>query len=105
MFSRRDVEEKKRILAEEYGMIMTTELEGRVQNMCNWSEHFIEKGIEKGVEKGTRQAIIDLLEDLGAIPEDIRCRIFAETNMEIVRKWHKSAARSESFEGFRESIL
>lgn len=66
LFSRRDVEEKKRILAEEYGMIMTTELEGRVQNMCNWSEHFIEKGIEQGiekgieqgVEKGTRQAII-----------------------------------------------
>lgn len=99
------MEEKKRILAEEYGMIMTTELEGRVQNMCNWSEHFIEKGIEQGVEKGTRQAIIDLLEDLGAIPEDIRRRIFAETNMEILRKWHKSAARSESFEGFRKSIL
>ena len=92
-------------MAEEYGMIMTTELEGRVQNMCNWSEHFIEKGIEQGVEKGTRQAIIDLLEDMGAIPEDIRRRIFEETNMEILRKWHKSAARSESFEGFRESIL
>lgn len=59
-------------------MIMTTELEGRVQNMCIWSEHFIEKGIEQGIEKGTRQAIIDLLEDLGAIPEDIRRCIFAE---------------------------
>ncbi len=106
LFSRIDVAEKKRILEEEYGMIMTAELEGRVQNMCNWSEHFIEKGIEKGIEQGietgTRQAIIDLLEDIGVVPEDIRRCILGETDMEVLRKWHKSAARTESFESFRE---
>lgn len=105
LFSQIDVAEKKRILAEEYDMIMTAELEGRVQTMCNWSEHFIEKGIEEGIEKGIRQAIIDLLEDLGAVPEDIRSRISVETDREILRKWHKAAARTENFECFRESIL
>ncbi|MCI9388007.1 MAG: hypothetical protein K1W36_13500 [Lachnospiraceae bacterium] len=28
-------------------MIMTTELEGRMQTMCNWSEVILERGIEK----------------------------------------------------------
>ena len=35
--------EKKRILADEYGMRMTAELEGRIQIMCNWSESIIER--------------------------------------------------------------
>lgn len=77
--------------------------------MCNWSQHFMEKGIEKGIEQGieqgTRQAIIDLLEDLGSVPEDICNRIFVETNVEILRKWLKYAARTENFECFRERIL
>lgn len=60
-----DIEEKKRILTEKYGMIMTEKLEGRVQAMCNWSEVIIERGmkqgieqgIEKGIEKGIKQGI------------------------------------------------
>ncbi len=28
-------------------MIMTTELEGRMQTMCNWSKAILERGIEK----------------------------------------------------------
>ena len=47
LLSEMSVEEKKRILTEEYGMIMTTELEGRMQTMCNWSEVIMEKSIEK----------------------------------------------------------
>ncbi len=28
-------------------MIMTTELEGRMKTMCNWSKAILERGIEK----------------------------------------------------------
>ncbi len=56
LLSEASVEEKKHILTEEYGMIMTTELEGRMKTMCNWSEAIgeinFEKGMEKGIEKG-----------------------------------------------------
>ena len=38
-------------------MIMTTELEGRMQTMCNWSEAILERGIEKGIEKGIERGI------------------------------------------------
>ena len=47
LLSEISVEEKKRIHTEEFGMIMTTELEGRMQDMCNWSEAILERGMEK----------------------------------------------------------
>ncbi len=43
LVSRKDASEKKRILADEYGMTMTTELERRIQIMCNWSESIREQ--------------------------------------------------------------
>ncbi|MCI9589817.1 MAG: hypothetical protein HFG42_04585 [Lachnospiraceae bacterium] len=43
LVSRKDVSEKKRILADEYGMTMTAELERRLQIMCNWSESIRER--------------------------------------------------------------
>ena len=42
LFRKNDVE-KKCILADEYGMTMTAELERRIQIMCNWSEAIIER--------------------------------------------------------------
>lgn len=43
LLSEKDAVEKKCILADEYGMIMTAELEGRIQIMCNLSENIIER--------------------------------------------------------------
>jgi len=57
LFAQTNVEEKKRILTEEYGMIMTTELEGRIQTMCNLSENIKAIGIEEGIEKERLNAI------------------------------------------------
>lgn len=109
LLSEMNVEEKKDILEKEYGMVMQVETEGRMQSMCNLSEVFIEKGIQKGIQKGTinqsRQSIVDLLEDLGDIPEDIVARILAEEDTETLRIWHKAAARTEGFAAFRETIM
>ena len=38
---------RTRIMDESYGMIMTADLEGRIQTMCNLSENIEAKGIEK----------------------------------------------------------
>ena len=84
--------------------------------MCNFSEFFIEEGLERGMEQGmkrgleqgelnrSRQAIFDLLEDLGDIPQDIHARIDTEDNMEALRMWLKIAAKAISFNAFREKI-
>ena len=57
LFSDIDAETKKRILTDEYGMIMTTQLEGRLQTMCNLSENILEEGIERGIKQGIEQGI------------------------------------------------
>jgi len=59
LVSVKDAAEKKHILADEYGMIMTTELEGRIQIMCNWSESIIESIAESITESITERERID----------------------------------------------
>lgn len=45
---------------------------------------------------------MDLLEELGEIPEDIRICIDREEDTEILRRWHKVAAHADSFDDFRQ---
>ncbi len=61
-------------------------------------------GIAEGKNLGERQAVLDLLEDLGEIPEDIRTRIHTEEDQKNLRQWLKAAARAASFEAFREKM-
>lgn len=74
LLSEADIDEKKRILTEKYGMVMTTELEGRIQTMCNRSENIIEQGIERGMKQGRMQERIHAIERMlkaGATKEQV----------------------------------
>ncbi len=62
------------------------------------------EGRAEGYKAGCRQGILELLEEYGDIPDDIRARISAETDLEVLRKWHKAAARAESASEFREQM-
>ncbi len=65
----------------------------------------IEEGIERGRVEGKAESILELLEELGRIPEDLRQRILSEKNLEILKKWHKTAAKAESLEAFLQSMV
>ncbi len=65
----------------------------------------ISQGITQGITQAMSQDILDLLEDLGEIPEDIVIKIQTEENPDTLRRWHKAAARAESFTDFREKML
>jgi len=52
-----DVKDKIRILQDEYGIRMTSGMEGRLMNMCNLSSSLVEKGLERGIEQGIEQGI------------------------------------------------
>lgn len=66
LLSQTSVDEKKRILTEKYGMIMTTELEGRLQTMCNLSENIKDQSI-----KMERINAIERMINAGFIKEQI----------------------------------
>ena len=112
LFSSKSVKDKKDVLERKYGIVMTVEMERRLNTMCNISELFIEEGLRKGMEQGLeqgelnrgRQDILDLLEELGDIPQDIYARIHTQNNMEALRQWLKSAAKAVSFDAFREKM-
>ena len=76
LVSVKDAAEKKRILAEEYGMVMTAELEGRIQIMCNWSES-IEESIRESIEESIRESSIRC-ERLNAIERMIKANATKE---------------------------
>lgn len=50
-----DVKDKIRILQDEYGIRMTSGMEGRLMNMCNLSSSLVEKGLERGIEQGIQK--------------------------------------------------
>ena len=67
-------------------------------------EHGIEKGIEEGREEGfsagKADAILELLEDIGTIPEEIRERIHNEKDSKVLNGWLKQAAKAASIDEF-----
>lgn len=71
--------------------------EGRARGMAEG----MAQGITQGELQGSRQAILNLLGDLGEIPEDICKDIAAQENAEVLRGWLKRAAKAENFDDFR----
>lgn len=55
---------------------------------------------EEGKAKGKADAIIELLEDYGMVPQTVRERVYAEHDFSILAGWLKSAARASSIEEF-----
>lgn len=59
----------------------------------------------QGILCGKREDILELLEELGEVPEEVRERIEKETNPEFLKHWHKLAARVNSVEIFKKEML
>ncbi len=59
-------------------------------------------GREAGKAEGKAEAVLQLLNILGKVPEDLIDRIKSERDTEILDRWHLSAARAESIARFRE---
>lgn len=72
-----------------------------------WCE--IEKRIRKeerveGKAEGKAEDIMDLLEDIGSVPEELEKRLQEQKDVDILRKWLKLAAHSESIDEFLTNI-
>lgn len=57
-------------------------------------------GKAEGKTEGMAMATLELLEELGAVSEEIKEKILGVSDFEILKEWHKQAARAESLEQF-----
>lgn len=62
------------------------------------------KGIALGKAIGQAESVLELLDDLGEIPESLRDGILKETDVILLKKWLKEAAKAESIQMFLERI-
>ena len=60
-----------------------------------------EEGKTEGITIGKAEDILELLSDLGTIPEVLQKRIQEETDLDTLKKWLKIAAKAECMEDFR----
>ena len=64
----------------------------------------VEFGKQLGIINGKIEAVLELLEDKGEVPEKVKTEIFAETDLEVLKKWLHLAAKSETIEEFCKEI-
>ena len=54
----------------------------------------------EGKAEGKAEGILELLEDIGTVPETLRKEIQEQKNLEILSRWHKRAARVGTIDEF-----
>lgn len=113
----KNMEELEMIKSRNPGIIMAIE-RLKHMNMSKWlkawydmrlkawrdQKAYEETAWENGKIEQSRQNILDILEELGEVPDDIQDHINTEKNIETLRKWHKAAYRSKDFDSFRANL-
>ena len=83
-----------------------------VKTMCEALEELMKEEMEakkaegkmEGKTEGKAESVLDLLVDLGEVPEKLQAEIMGQKNPEILKQWIKYAARAETVEEFEQKI-
>ena len=78
--------------------------EGREEGKEEGREEGLAEGIEKGIVQGKINDVLDLLRELGEVPDSVKEQIAAQEDEEILRTWLKLAAKAGSMEEFTERM-
>lgn len=62
------------------------------------------EGLAVGKAEGKAEAVLELLGELGKIPDVLKDRIQNETDLQVLSKWLKGAARAESISEFEDHM-
>lgn len=63
------------------------------------------EGRAEGILETKIADILELLEDIGEIPQPLRERINSQTDIEVLKKWFKIAVKSDSIKEFEGQII
>ena len=77
-----------------------------VKYMQSWEEKIYErdKGREEGRTIGKAESILDILQELGEVPEGLKDCILAQQDITVLKDWLKAAIKASSIEEFEKSI-
>lgn len=78
--------------------------EGRSEGELLGEARGVARGKAEGRAEGKADAILELLDELGEVPEELRIHIYSETDLSRLTRWVKLAARSGSVEEFAEKM-
>ena len=98
----------RKLSEDECGELITQIKEGDEKDMCSSFERLLNKEKAdvwaKGKAEDRAEAVIELLEDLGELSDSLKKHIIEQTNLELLKKWHKAAAKAKSIEEFEQAI-
>ena len=63
-------------------------------------EEMLRRKEKKWKAEGKAEAVIELLEDIDTVPDEIREKILNESDLEVLRKWHKEQTKTDTMEEF-----
>ncbi len=88
----------------ERGELIEQLKKGDEKGMCSSFERLLNKEKAEGKLEDRAEAVIELLEDLGELSDTVKSYIMEQNDLELLRKWHKAAARAESIEEFERTV-
>lgn len=86
-----------------HGYVGKVKTEPEVREEYMRFEEFIAFERKEAADSIMVQSILDLLEDYGTIPDTLKQKL-AQSNSELLRKYHKLAAKADSIEAFIKMI-
>lgn len=67
-------------------------------------EEMLKEERAEGKAEGKAEFVIELLEELGSVPENLQEKILNEKDLLVLKKWHRLAAKADSIEQFAEML-
>ena len=102
----------KALNEEERNKLIEQLREGDEKDMCSSLEMLLNRekaegraeGKEEGKAEGKAEAVIELLEDIGEPSEILKNYVMKQTDLEVLRRWHKAAAKADSIKEFEQAV-
>ena len=75
---------------------------GDTEGMSSSFERLLNSEKAEGKAEGKAEDIVELLEEVGELPDALKNLIMGQNDIEVLRRWVKAAARADSIEDFEE---
>lgn len=69
--------------------------------VCELFEQYERRGIARGIVRGKGEDILEFLKDHGEVSRELQDKIFAEKDLDVLKRWLKMAAKAESIDEFQ----